>query len=75
MTTQTTNISFDKSSTRTRFSAFWSAIATGFAIYMERSSRQAEVAALEAKTDAELKALGLRRDEIVRYVFRDMFYI
>jgi len=35
----------------------------------------AEIDALNAKSDAELAALGTSRDDIPRYVFRDMFYL
>ncbi len=30
---------------------------------------------LSAKSDAELAELGIRRDEIARYVFRDILYL
>ena len=33
------------------------------------------IEALEAKSDAELSAMGLRRDDIPYYVFRDLYYI
>ncbi|SPJ25482.1 hypothetical protein [Palleronia abyssalis] len=52
--------------TRTR-----AALARGFARWIEVNSRADRVAALQAKSDAELAALGLRRDDIVQYVFRD----
>jgi len=48
--------------------------AEGFMHFMERQSRQEEVARLEAKTDAELAAMGITREGIVRHVFRDRFY-
>ena len=37
----------------------------------ERHARTAQIAALHAKTDAELAAMGLTRDKIVAHVFRD----
>ncbi|MBB3993016.1 uncharacterized protein YjiS (DUF1127 family) [Sulfitobacter undariae] len=40
----------------------------------ESSSRCEQVAALQAKSDDELAAMGIKRDEIVHFVFRDRFY-
>ena len=42
--------------------------------YMEIKSRRDEIEALEAKSDAELARMGLRRADIPFHVFRDMFY-
>jgi uncharacterized protein YjiS (DUF1127 family) len=42
---------------------------------MHRKSRMDEIEALNAKTDAELAEIGITRDDIPRYVFRDTFYI
>ncbi len=38
-------------------------------------SRLRKVTALQAKTDAELNAMGIKRDDIVHHVFRDLYYI
>ena len=38
-------------------------------------ARGAQIAKLNAKTDAELAAMNLRRDDIPAYVFRDLMYI
>lgn len=43
----------------------------GFNAYTERLSRRAEVERLAAMSDGELAELGVRRDRIVEYVFRD----
>lgn len=40
---------------------------------MERQSRLGEVRRLEALSDAELAAQGIRREAIVQHVFRDKF--
>ena len=40
---------------------------------MERQSRLDEVRRLEALSDAELAARGIRREAIVPHVFRDRF--
>jgi len=42
--------------------------------YMDIKSRRDEIEALEAKSDAELARIGLRRGDIPFHVFRDMFY-
>lgn len=38
-------------------------------------ARRLQIELLDAKTDAELAAMHLRRDDIASYVFRDMLYI
>ncbi len=40
----------------------------------EASSRFHQIEALQAKTDEELAAMGLRRNQIARYVFQELFY-
>ncbi len=40
----------------------------------EASSRVHRIEALEAKSDAELAKMGIKRDDIVHYVFRDLYY-
>ncbi|MEQ6247459.1 hypothetical protein ABMC89_01065 [Sulfitobacter sp. HNIBRBA3233] len=45
---------------------------------MESSSGAARVRrieALNAKTDEELAVMGLKRDEIVYHVFKDLYYV
>ncbi len=44
----------------------------GFNAYLERRGRIEEIARLNAKSDADLAALGVQRDGIARHVFRDM---
>lgn len=39
-----------------------------------RMSRRDRIEALEAKSDAELAAMGLSRDQIAYHVYRDLFY-
>ena len=41
----------------------------------EASSRVHRIEALEAKTDVELANMGIKRDEIVHHVFKDLYYI
>lgn len=45
------------------------------AAYVESRSRQGEIAALEALSDAELAARGIEREDIVRHVFSDTYYL
>lgn len=42
--------------------------------YTERHSRVDEIERLNAMSDAELEALGIRRDRIVYQVFSDRFW-
>lgn len=53
------------------FAAIGSALVKGSVA----QSRMNRVNALTAKTDEELAALGLRRQDIVHHVFRDIHYI
>ncbi|TQS72575.1 hypothetical protein ERN12_01835 [Rhodobacteraceae bacterium] len=46
-----------------------------FAAMMEAQTRQNEVSMLSNKTDEELAQMGLTRDGIARYVFRDRLYM
>ncbi|PZX16286.1 hypothetical protein LX81_02138 [Palleronia aestuarii] len=57
------------------------ALANGYArfsetmvLIMESQARTKQVERLNAKSDAELAKLGLRRQDIVRHVFRDVMY-
>ncbi|MBU2360435.1 hypothetical protein [Loktanella sp. M215] len=60
---------------REKVDAFFASIGQGMNAYMERRSRMGQIQALEAKTDAELAKMGIRRDRIVHHVFRDLFYV
>ncbi len=54
---------------------FFRGIGNGMVTYMERQSRAGQIQRLQAKSDAELARMGLNRDQIVRHVFRDRFFI
>lgn len=79
MATQTTNLTHARGDTRARLmarvDAFFATLGQGMNAYMHRKSRMDEIEALNAKTDTELAAMGLTRDDIPRHVFRDTFYI
>lgn len=38
-------------------------------------TRMKEIEILQNKSDEDLEKLGLKRDEIVSYVYRDLFYV
>ena len=56
-------------------STFLKSIGESFLRAGEASSRIHRVEALRAKTDAELAAIGIKRDDIVHHVFKDLYYI
>ncbi|MDX1780942.1 MAG: hypothetical protein R3256_06445 [Thalassovita sp.] len=74
MATQATNVSINKTGLRDRFEGFLAGISVGFTAYMDRIARTRQIEYLNAKSDAELAKLGLKREDIPRYVFRDVFY-
>lgn len=74
MTTHTTNTPLPTASFRARIGEAFAAFAGWFEAYMERSARTDIIRGLEAKSDAELQKMGIRRDQIVYHVFSDKFY-
>lgn len=60
---------------RSRIDAFFNRFGQGVNAYIESRSRQDQIEALEAKSDAELARMGLTRDRIVAHVFRDVFWL
>lgn len=78
MATQSTNLTQTGGDTRARLmarlDAFFTGLGQGMNAYIHRKSRSDEIDALNAKSDEELAAMGLQRDDIPRYVFRDIFY-
>lgn len=55
--------------------AFFSKIGVAMVNASANSGRMRKVESLNAKSDAELAAMGLKREDIVHHVFRDMYYI
>ncbi len=53
------------------FSGFFSALVR----VAESNTRVTEVEKLQSLSDEELAAKGIRRDDIVRHVYRDVLYI
>ncbi|MBY6088865.1 hypothetical protein ACX9MO_13080 [Pseudooceanicola sp. 502str34] len=60
---------------RGKLDNFFAAIGQGFNAYLERRARIDQIHALNQKSDDELAKLGITRDEIPAYVFRDLFYL
>ncbi len=52
---------------------FFAIEATGCNSYLMRHGREEEFARLHALPDGALKSMGLTRDRLARYVFRDCF--
>lgn len=60
---------------RAHLDRFFAGMGQGFNAYLESQGRVAEIERLSSKTDEELAAMGLRREDIPRYVFRDLIHI
>lgn len=78
MTTATTDIRATSHATKPRpgflaraLASFFHRIETGGHL----GARRRRLEALEARTDAELAAMGLRRENIMHHVFRDLYYV
>ena len=55
--------------------SFFSMVGTALTVSSAMDAGLKRIDALRAKSDAELDALGLRRDGIPAYVFRDLMYL
>lgn len=76
------NDSFSRTSISQALHAVGSAIgglfaSVGKALVLNSSANQRlrQVEALQAKSDAELAQMGLKREDITRYVFRDILFL
>lgn len=56
------------------FDRFISVLAKAFNAYATARSRSDQIDRLNAKSDEQLAEMGLKREDIPRYVFRDLFY-
>lgn len=54
--------------------AFFASIGRGLVAMGANSGRYRRLQALSAMSDAELAARGLKREDIVRHVFADVYY-
>ncbi|EAQ23542.1 MULTISPECIES: hypothetical protein [unclassified Roseovarius] len=68
----TTNVS--ASPLREVWKRFTAALIRGLEAHAAVTSRRNRIEALEAKSDAELARMGLRREDIAYHVFKDLFY-
>ena len=75
MATQPADVIFSKGGIRERVDAFFASMGQSFNAYLHHRSRYDEIQKMNAKSDAELAEMGVKRDDIPRYVFRDLFYI
>lgn len=71
MSSNTTNLTLSHGYSWAGFSAWFGRAFEG---YVARRSRTDRIQALEALNDNDLAALGIRRDQIVQYVFRDIYW-
>lgn len=60
---------------RSGIAHFFQSIGSAMVTYMERRSRADQIAKLNALSDEQLSKMGITRDGIPAYVFRDMFYV
>lgn len=54
---------------------FFKSIGRGLTTYAERHARMDQINRLSGKSDAELAEMGLKRQDIARYVYRDIFFV
>lgn len=60
-----------RSSIRAQMDRFFASIGQGFNAYLVARSRSERIETLMGYSDAQLAELGITRDRIVEYVFRD----
>ncbi|MDP5085315.1 MAG: DUF1127 domain-containing protein [Yoonia sp.] len=68
----------DTIATRTKASsgfAFFNSIAGFFDRVIASQNRSVEVQRMQRLSDRELEDIGVNRDDIVRYVYRDIYHI
>lgn len=54
---------------------FFAAIGTTLEKIANAQNRSSDVQRMQNLTDQELAALGIAREDILRYVYRDLYYI
>ena len=62
------------SSVRNALSALSNALIDARSLRLSAEARAQKIQVLQSKSDEELREMGLRRDEIASYVFRDLMY-
>ncbi|SDW95498.1 hypothetical protein [Litoreibacter albidus] len=58
-----------------RIGDFFMAMFNSIDLAASANARIAQMEKLNAKSDEELSAMGMRREDIARYVFRDIYHI
>ncbi|QFU08044.1 hypothetical protein PARPLA_02564 [Rhodobacteraceae bacterium THAF1] len=54
---------------------FFTGLGNGMAAYMERNARTDQIRFYQQMSDADLAARGMQREDIVRHVYRDRFFL
>ena len=54
---------------------FFTGLGNGLAAFMERQARTDRIRVYQNMSDAELAARGIVREDIVRHVYRDRFFL
>lgn len=62
-------------SVQQKIDRYFTDIGLGLNPYALRRGRLREIIALESATDAQLAAMGLRREDILGFVFRDLLAV
>ncbi|MEL6841359.1 MAG: DUF1127 domain-containing protein [Pseudomonadota bacterium] len=57
------------------FASFSTSVRAFFARLSDAQNRTATVRALQQRSDRELADIGIARDNIVRHVYRDIYYL
>lgn len=75
MATQTTDIQYQQPSLAGRVGGLFQRAFNALVAVAEANPRLKAVNRLSEMSDAELAARGLKREDIVRHVFRDLYYV
>ena len=73
--TFTNDSSFSGKAILSAIGSYFTAFGNAMVATSGNNARLQKVERLQAKTDAELKEMGIKRDDIVHHVFRDLYYI
>ncbi|WP_254695308.1 DUF1127 domain-containing protein [Oceanicola sp. D3] len=75
MATQATDVQYSRPSFMARVGAGFDRVLSALVSLAEANPRMKAVSRLSAMSDEELAARGLKREDIVRHVFRDIYYV
>ncbi len=75
MATQATDIQFARPGFMARVGAGLDRVLTALVAMAEANPRMKAVKRLSEMSDEQLDARGLKREDIVRHVFRDIYYV